>query len=165
MSTRSAAETAQGYFEAIARRDIDTALTFWRPGGIDNLAPVGELRVPDQHRAHFQAVFAAFPDFAYEVIGLIAEGDRVAVHWRAEGTFTGEPYQGIDANGAHVTIEGADICRVEDGLLVRLDSYWDDSAVARQLGLLPARQSFGERLLLGLFNLRTALGRALRRAR
>ena len=159
----SPGDVARGYFAAIARHDLDGAVEFWRPGSVDHLAPIGELRVPDELRAYFEGVFAAFPDFRYEVLDVIVEGDRVAVRWRATATFTGEPYQGIVANGARVEIEGADICRVEDGLLVRLDSYWDDSALARQLGLLPQRQSVGERILITLFNAKTAIVSAFRR--
>ena len=165
MSAVNPADVARGYFDAIARQDIDQAVTFWRPGSIDHLAPIGELRVPDELRSYFEGVFAAFPDFKYEVVDVITEGDRVAVSWRATATFTGEPYQGIVANGAHVEVEGADICRVEDGLLVRLDSYWDDSSLARQLGLMPKRESLGENIMISLFNAKTALVNALRRKR
>ncbi len=164
MSGVSPAEVARGYFEAIARQDLEAAVTFWRPGSIDHLAPIGELRVPDQLRAYFESVFAAFPDFKYEVVDVITEDVRVAVSWRATATFTGDSYQGIVANGARVEIEGADICRVEDGLLVHLDSYWDDSALARQLGLLPQRQSVGERIMISLFNAKTAIVSTFRRS-
>ena len=52
--------------------------------------------------------------------------------------------------------------RVEDGLIVRNDSYWDDSSIARQLGLLPAKGSRPERALKGLLNVKTRLTRRRR---
>jgi len=61
------------------------------------------------------------------------------------------------ANGSTISTEGADLIQVEDGLIRRLDSYWDDSAIARQIGVLPARKSAQERVLLGLFNTKTRL--------
>jgi steroid delta-isomerase-like uncharacterized protein len=152
-----AAAVARRYFDSVARHDLDEAMRCWVPGGIDHLAPVGELRVPDELRAYFVELFAAMPDFEYEVTSLIEQGDRVAVHWRATGHFTGRPYAGIRANGTTIHTEGADLIQVEDGLIRRLDSYWDDSAIARQIGVLPAKKSAQEWLLLGLFNTKTRL--------
>lgn len=161
--TETNAEVALRYFDAIARQDLGAAAACWREGGIDHLAPVGELRVPDEWRPYFESVFAAMPDFRYEVLATVTEGDRIAVHWQAEGTFTGRPYQGIKATGGGVRMEGVDLVRVEDGKIVRLDSYWDDASVTRQLGLLPGRGSRQERALIGLFNARTRGARLLRR--
>lgn len=158
-----AAEIARRYFAAIALRDLDAAQACWAVGGIDHLAPVGELSVPEGWRAYFKELFAAVPDFEYEVVDLIEQGDKVAVHWRATGTFTGKPLQGIRANGARLRTSGADVLRVEDGLIKRLDSYWDDSDVARQVGILPAKGSRQERALTALFNLRTRASARLRR--
>ena len=93
------------------------------------------------------------------------QGDRVAVHWTAAGHFSGRPYAGIRANGSTISTEGADLIQVENGLIKRLDSYWDDSAIARQIGVLPARKSGQERMLLGLFNTKTRLKSLLGRRR
>jgi len=157
------AEVARRYFDAIARQDLDAAAACWAVGGIDHLAPAGELTVPDEWRPYFEELFAAAPDFEYELVDLIAQGDIVAVHWRAAGTLTGKPLQGIRANGARLQARGADVVRVEGGLIQRIDSYWDDSAVARQIGILPAKGSRQERALTKLFNARTRIAGLLRR--
>jgi steroid delta-isomerase-like uncharacterized protein len=157
------AGVARTYFEAIARQDLHAAEACWAAGGIDHLAPVGELVVPEGWRAYFEELFAAVPDFRYEVADMISEGDRVAVHWRASGTFSGEPLQGIRANGARLSTSGVDVLQVENGLIRRLDSYWDDAGVARQIGILPAKGSLQERVLTALFNARTRAGRMVRR--
>ena len=152
-----ATEIVRRYFDAVSRRDLDAAMACWASGGIDHLAPVGELRVPDELRAYFDELFAAMPDFQYEVFDLFEDGNKVAAHWRATGSFTGQSFQGIRPNGAKIRAQGADLVQVEDGLIKRLDSYWDDSATARQLGLLPAKESRQERALIGLFNTKTRL--------
>jgi ketosteroid isomerase-like protein len=113
----TAEEVARRYFAAIARRDLDDALACWRPGGIDRLAPVGELRAPDGIRAYFEALFEAMPDFSYELLDVVADGEKVAVRWRAGATFDHGPYQGIRATGVRLATEGADVLRVEDGLI------------------------------------------------
>jgi predicted ester cyclase len=161
--TEGGAAVARRYFDAIAARDLDTAAACWVPGGVDHLAPVGELRVPDEWRAYFSALFAAAPDFRYEVVDVLEDGDRAAVRWRAGGTFARGEFQGIVANGARVESEGLDLVRTTNGLIERIDSYWDDAAVARSIGVLPPRGSRAERALLGLFNIRTRVARALRR--
>ena len=71
----------------------------------------------------------------------------------------GAPFDGVRATGGKVEAEGLDFVRVEDGLIVRNDSYWDDSSIARQLGLLPAKGSRQERMLKGLLNVKTRLTR------
>ena len=157
-----AVDVALRYFRAIGRQDLDEAVTCWKEGGVDHLAPVGELRAPEGIRRYFSGLFAAFPDFTYEVRDVIADGEKVVVWWRINGTFTGEPYDGVRATGARAAIEGLDYVRVEDGLIVRNDSYWDDSAVARQLGLLPGKGTRQERALKGLLNLKTRLTRRRR---
>lgn len=152
-----ASEVVRRYFDAVGRHDLDAAMACWAPGSIDHLAPVGELRVPDELRAYFVDLFAAMPDFQYEVLDMFEQGGKVAAHWHARGTFTGRRYQGIEPNGAEIETLGADLVQVEDGLIRRLDSYWDESALARQIGVLPAKRSPQERVLFGLFNAKTRL--------
>ena len=60
-----AVDVALRYFTAIGRQDLDAALECWKEGGIDHLAPVGEVRAPEGIRQYFGSLFAAFPDFTY----------------------------------------------------------------------------------------------------
>ncbi len=154
---------ATSYFTALTDRDLDTAVACWKSGADDHLGPVGLLRAPDGIRAYFEELFAAFPDFRYEVLDMVVDGDRAAVRWRAEGGFTGEPFQGLLATGARAEVEGLDLLRVHDGLIVENHGYWDDSTVARQLGLLPGRGSAQERAMKAAFNARTRVAARLRR--
>jgi steroid delta-isomerase-like uncharacterized protein len=162
-SSSQAAHVALRYFDAIGRRDLDAALECWAPGGVDNLSSVGELHAPEGLRAYFGELFHAAPDFEYQVLRSVEEGELVAVHWRAHGTFIRGVFQGFRANGSRIEIEGIDLVRVEEGLISRNDSFWDDTAVARQVGLLPPRGSRRERALLGAFNFRTRLTSIVRR--
>jgi predicted ester cyclase len=154
---------ARRYFDAISRRDLDAAEAAWLPGGIDHLIPVGELEVPTAWRPYFERLFAAFPDFTYEVLDTLSDGARAVVKWRASGHFTGAPFEGIRATGVQAEITGLDLVDVDGDRVARIESYWDDASITRQLGLLPARGSRQERLLVSLFNLRSRL-RLRRRA-
>ena len=158
-------EVARTYFGATVRRDLDAMEACWKPGGIEHIIGLGELRVPDEYRAYFGELFEAMPDFAYEVLEMVTEGNRVAVHWQATGTFTGADYQGLKANGRSGRIEGIDMIVVEDGKVVRNDVSFNAAMMMRDIGILPALDSPGERATKVLFNLRTAATKALRRGR
>ncbi|MDQ4490174.1 ester cyclase [Sinomonas sp. ASV486] len=80
-------------------------------------------------------VTALDPHFAVEDV--IAEGDRVVVRWRNQGTQV-EPFLGLPASGKSFEIAGIDIYRVQDG---RLAEHWhviDQFGMLMQLGFIPA---------------------------
>jgi predicted ester cyclase len=61
---------------------------------------------------------------------LLAEGDRVAVRYRARGTHTGELF-GAAPTGRAVTITGIEIYRVEGS---RIAEYWGEADMSALLG-------------------------------
>ena len=107
-------------------------------------------------------MFAAFPDFDIRVEQIIADDEGAAVRWTATGTFTGAAFQGIEANGRRIELPGVDYMEIDDGLIRRNTIFYDGASFARQLGLLPPQGSFGERAMLGAFNVRTKLRRRRR---
>ena len=60
---RTTMEVVDEYFEALRRRDLDAAAACWRPGAVDRLYGMAELRAPEDIRSWFDNLFAAFPDF------------------------------------------------------------------------------------------------------
>lgn len=155
------AEVARKYFDAVARADPYDMAKCWTADGIDHIAPVGDLRGPEEVRDFFTGLFAAIPDMKFDVTSLISEENRAAVHWRAGGTFCGAPFQNIDPTGTRIELEGIDLLTVEDGLIKRNDAYYDGTQFARQIGLLPERDSAAERRMASLFNLRTRIARSI----
>src|SRR5215207_5183570 len=111
-----AREIVESYFAALARRDVDAAAAYWAPDGVDELVDWAEVEGPAGVRAFFGELFAAIPDFVFEVESMVAEGNRVVVRWHATGTFAGEAsFQGIAPTGARVTVKGLDLLDVRDG--------------------------------------------------
>jgi steroid delta-isomerase-like uncharacterized protein len=155
------AEVARKYFEAVAVSDVEAMSKFWAPDVLERIAPVGDLRGPDECREFFTGLFAAFPDMKFEVLDTVCEGDRAVVRWRSIGTFCGAPFQNIDPTGARLDLEGMDLLTIEGGLIKRNDAYYDGTQFARQIGLLPPRDSSTERRMAAAFNLRTRLTRPL----
>lgn len=153
----SAAEVSRSYFEALAKRDVDTAMGFIDPDGVEDMPAVGILRGPDEIREFFQMMMTAMPDFEMVVERITGEGDVAAVQWRGSGTFTGGPFLGIEPTGSLVDLRGCDVIQVQDGKIVRNTVYQDGMQFGRAVGLLPPAGSPTERALFGAFNAATKL--------
>ena len=78
----------------------------------------------------------AFTDLRFRVTGPVAEGDRIAISWSAEGTHRG-PIMNIPPTGHKVAIRGVSIIDVKDGLVTRAQYIWDLAGMLRHMGLLP----------------------------
>ncbi len=160
------ASVAHGYFEAVAERDVEAMATFWEPGAPDVIHGVADLRVPEDLKAWFGDLFAAFPDFRFEILDVIASGEKAAVHWRATGCFNGTGrFEGLIPNGAVVEVQGCDVLTVRAGRIQRNDAYMNGAEMARQLGALPPAGSLPERGLAAGLNARTRLVRWLKSRR
>jgi predicted ester cyclase len=159
-----AATVARGYFDAVVKRDIEAMATFWEPGAPDVIHGVVEMKVPEDLHAWFGGLFAAFPDFTFKVLDIVASGEKAAVHWHATGTFNGSaPFEGLNPNGARVDVQGCDVLTIRDGLIRRNDAFMNGTEMARQLGVLPPAGSPAERVMTGALNLKTRLVRLIRR--
>jgi predicted ester cyclase len=155
---------ARGYFEAVARRNVGAMASFWESGAPDVIHGVVDMTVPDDLHAWFGNLFAAFPDFSFEVLDVIAGSEKVAVRWHATGTFNGSgKFEGLLPNGRSVDVEGCDVLTIRDGLIRRNDAHLNGAEMARQLGALPPAGSPPERALSAVLNLKTRLTAAIRR--
>jgi predicted ester cyclase len=155
---------ARAYFEAIAARDLETMVNSWEPGGTGEIHGLVELTAPATYRAWFANLFAALPDFRFEILDVVAEGEKAAVRWRIRGTFNGQVrFEGIEPTGAEIDLTGCDIVTVRNGRIQRNEAYLNGAQMAQQLGALPPAGSARERLMLAALNLKTRLARAMGR--
>jgi len=152
------AAVARTYFEAVAARDLDAMVAPWEPGAPDVIHGVVEMRVPEDLRSWFGNLFTAFPDFSFEILEVMATGEKAAVRWHATGTFDGSArFEGLEPNGAKIDLEGCDVLTVRDGRIVRNDAYMNGAEMARQLGALPPAGSAPEKAMTAALNLKTRL--------
>ena len=161
-TTATAEQIARGYFDAIARRDADAAAAFWHPDGVDDFVSMRVLRGPAEILSFFEQLFAALPDCELRATRFVADDRVAAVEWRLTGTFSGGPFEGIDPTGRAVDLRGADFVEVEEGRIVKNTAYSDGAAFARQIGMLPPKDSGAERAMQGAFNGATKLRATLR---
>lgn len=103
------------------------------------------MRGPEPFVQQVSKYRAAFPDLRFRVEDTIAEGDKVAVRWGAEGTHQAE-LRGLAPTGVQASTTGMSISRWEDGKAVEFWVEWDNLGLARQLGAAPAEGSLGERV-------------------
>jgi steroid delta-isomerase-like uncharacterized protein len=161
----SAKQVATAYFEAIAQRDVDAMMELWEPGAYGHLYGIASLRAPDGYKQWFDNLFRAFPDYATEIVDMVAYSDKAAVRWRATGTFAGPGrFEGLEPNGAHVDYEGLDLLTIRDGLIHENRAYTNAMEIARQVGAMPVAGSAAEKAMLGAANLRTRAQALLKRA-
>lgn len=160
---RDVATIAREYFERVGARDVDGMMELWEPGGVGDIHGVAVLTAPTTYREWFSNLFAAFPDWHFEILDLVADDEKAGVRWRATGTFDGDArFEGLIPNGASIDVTGFDLLTIRDGRIRRNEAYLNGVELAQQLGVLPPEGSAAERAMTAALNLKT---RALRRLR
>ena len=120
----------------------------WHQG---NLSQVDELFTQDfvrhdpggrvlhgtsQNRQFIDSLRTAFPDVHYTVDDQIAEGDKVVVRYRFQGTHLGE-FQGMPPTKKQVAYTGILIYRISDGKIAEQWTEFDLPGFLQQLGVIP----------------------------
>ena len=71
-------------------------------------------------QAEMQRERTAFPDQKYEEVSMVAEGDRVVLHWQMTGTHKGE-FLGKAGTGKKVKTFGTEFVRFKAGKMIEHD--------------------------------------------
>ena len=131
--------------EAVVRRYIEEC---WND---HDLANIDELVSPDylNHAAvaeHQRGIagakrilnwlISAFPDTRFDIEGIIADGDMVAIRGTASGTHKGGELWGIPPTGKRFAVEQVHWLRVAEGKLAEHWAVRDDLGMMRQLGAI-----------------------------
>ena len=75
-------------------------------------------------------------DFRVSIDEVVADGDKVAIRFTAQGTHTG-PFLGSLPSGKPLRWTGMQLLRLTDGRIARVWHQPDDLNLLRQLGLIP----------------------------
>lgn len=97
--------------------------------------PGREIHGPEENRQFIASFRTAFPDLRFTVEDQIAEGDKVCVRYRFQGTNSG-PFQGRPATQKQVVYSGILIYRIANGKIAEQWTEFDLMGLLRQLGLL-----------------------------
>lgn len=155
-TTSELAAKSRRLLEAFSSGDDSVADELLDPQAIghDPATPAAmqSLRGPELFKRTVSMYRTAFPDLSMVVEDVMADGDKVAVRWRSEGTHQGE-LEGLAPTGKRVSVTGITIDQWRDGKLVETWTQWDNLGLARELGAAPPEGSIGERLGLGVQHL------------
>ncbi len=89
----------------------------------------------DEHWATVEETFRVFPDFKAELLGLVAEGDRVFQYWTYSGTHLGSTGN-REPTGRQAEWRAFSDYRFEDGVIVEATQIHDTYQQLLQLGLI-----------------------------
>jgi len=115
---------AQFARQALSPVFVDRTLPAGRPQGVD-----GPLQASEGFRK-------AVPDLSAEVQDMTVAGDRVAVHLRFRGHFTGVFGQ-LQGKGQAIDFQAHDLYRIQDGRIAENWHLEDNLSLMQQLGVLP----------------------------
>jgi steroid delta-isomerase-like uncharacterized protein len=90
----------------------------------------------EEWKEWMRTVHAAFGNIQYTILDILAEDDKVVLHWQFSGIHQGD-FLGVAATGKQVTIQGLAMLRLADGKIAEDISYWDNLSILEQLGAAP----------------------------
>ncbi len=80
-----------------------------------------------------EGYLSAFPNLQMTIEETVADDDKVAVRWFAEGTHNGD-FLGMPPTGKDVEVGGIDIFTVVDGQIKEAHGLYDHAGMMQQLG-------------------------------
>ena len=128
------ASIVRDYHERVWVHDDLTALETWDAEAAVDVAGFADATV-EAIREDVLRYRGAFTDVHAEILDLVAQDDKVVLHWETSGRHVG-PYGSVAATGKVVTMTGVDIFRLADGKIVACRSLWDGLSVYEQMGVL-----------------------------
>lgn len=127
--------------DAHNRQDAEAAAACFAPAGTNH----GRAAGPEGMAKVYRNLYAAFPDYRWDIQHIFGEGDRVALQVLMTGTHLGMPdlpvFGGLmhreKPTGKPVSVLNIHHYEMKDGLIVRHSAVRDDLGMMQQLGLLP----------------------------
>ncbi len=124
---------ARRWFEEVwNQRRIETVNELLTPDSVCE-SETGVLKGPEEFLAKAYTPFISMlPDLAISIDDLIAEGDQVAVRWRATGTHTSH-VNDLPATGRRIAFRGITWIRFRAGKMMEGWDSWNQSGVIQAL--------------------------------
>lgn len=125
---------AREFFEEIWNNRNEAAIERFIPeGAVGNDADFGTGR--EGFRTQWRQWMDAFPDLHFEIVDMIAEGDKVLTRWVQSGTHSGAPFLGVEPTGKKFEVQGMSFDRIDGQWVAEGFDGWDALGLRRQLGL------------------------------
>ena len=138
MSAEENIHVVERFLAAFTDGDTATAQQLLAPDFINHDPPA--LPGVGQERAGvltaIRYLHNAFENARAELVCIVADGDRVAVHDRLKGTHRGD-FLGLAPTGREIRVDFMHFFRLLDGRIVERRGVVDTAAMRRQLGAAP----------------------------
>lgn len=85
-------------------------------------------------KANIEAMHAAFPDTRTDILQIIEDGQKTAIHWQTTASHQ-DTFMDVPATGRKVTVTGASFLTFEDGKLAEEWVVWDPRELLSALGI------------------------------
>jgi predicted ester cyclase len=131
--SKDKASTMDHTAKLIVRRFIETVVN---TGNLDQVAAFVAPDTVDEMTQHILAVRSTYPDLQVTVGQQIAEGDWVVTRITARGTHAGT-YCGIPPTNKQIVIEGVNVDRIVNGMLVEHGGAANSLEALVAIGALP----------------------------
>jgi steroid delta-isomerase-like uncharacterized protein len=136
MSTEAMKALARQHMERLSQHDLEGTLRLYAADAHCNGFAPQPLDL-DGYQHSMARLLAAFPDAQFSIDDLIAEGDRVVIRHRLQGTHQGT-FQGIPPTGKPVTVPAIGILRMANGQIAETWLNADFLGLLQQVGAIPA---------------------------
>lgn len=137
MTLEANKQLCRDYFTAFLKGDKDWWAKHISPDFVrhDPGLPF-EVRGPQGVAQLHDALMPAFPDMRLPLEDFVAEGEKVLVRLRVQGTHTG-PFGDMAATGRKIDIGVLDLFQIRNGVLIEHWALLDNLGMLKQLGALP----------------------------
>jgi steroid delta-isomerase-like uncharacterized protein len=138
MSEQENIRIAEQWLEALASHDLNQLQALRAPGYIvEHPALPGPVGAEEED-AYIRRLTEAFPDWRWEDVQIIAQGDYVVINGIRRGTQSG-PMGGswdeiIPATGKKLALRISTTLKIEDGKVVHSSVYYDRFGMMKELG-------------------------------
>ena len=114
--------------------DVAYANAALSTGFIDRTLPAGRPQGPAGPVQASQVFRGAVPDLTAQIQDMVVAGDRVSVHLRLKGHFTGR-FGDITGTGQVIDFQAFDLYRVENGQITENWHLEDNLGLMQQMGI------------------------------
>jgi steroid delta-isomerase-like uncharacterized protein len=127
----------QRWADAWNAHDIDALISLFADDCVYEDVPFGLVhKGRDDVRGLFEGNFVTFgDDFRVDDVSGFVHGDDGVIMWTMGGTQIGDML-GRPSQGKKMSVRGASVLELRDGLITHHTDYWDSATALRQLGLL-----------------------------
>jgi len=125
------------YIDTFSRQDLDAWFATFAPNGTYSDPATAQPLSGQTLKDYFSEFGAGFPDWTCKAVTVHAITEDLAVwRWIMHATHTGS-FRGLPPTGRSLSWPGCEFIEVRQGLVQRVEGYFDRLSMLEQLGLVP----------------------------